>query len=78
MPDCQQVLPGDGVSAWTRDLSRDQREAQEHEDTQTLYLQLTEPDIIPSAFVLQPGFPAKTSQQQNPIMEHIKAEFTPW
>lgn len=46
MPDRQQVLPGDGVSAWTRDLSRNQREAQEHKDTQTLYLQLTEPDII--------------------------------
>lgn len=46
MPDCQQVLPGDGVSAWTRDLSRNQREAQEHKDTQTLYLKLTEPDII--------------------------------
>lgn len=48
MPDRQQVLPGDGVSAWTRDLSRNQREAQEHKDTQTLNLQLTEPDIMVS------------------------------
>lgn len=46
MPDCQQVLPSDGVSAWTRDLSHSQREAQEHKYTQTLYLQLTQPHII--------------------------------
>lgn len=56
MPDRQQVLLGDGVSAWTRDLGRNQRKAQEHKDTQKLYLQLTEPDIIPSKFFLQPGF----------------------
>lgn len=42
MPDCQQVLSSDGVSAWTRDLSHGQREAQEHKHTQTLYLQLTQ------------------------------------
>lgn len=46
MPDCQQVLPGYGVSAWTRHLSHSQREAQEHKHTQTLYLQLTQPYII--------------------------------
>ncbi len=45
-PDCQQVLPRDGVSAWTRDLSHSQREAQEHKHTQTLYLQLKQPFII--------------------------------
>lgn len=45
MPDCQQVLPSDGVSAWTRDLSHSQREAQEHKHTQTLNLQLTERKI---------------------------------
>lgn len=41
MPDCQQVLSSDGVSAWTRDLSHGQGEAQEQKHTQTLYLQLT-------------------------------------
>lgn len=41
MPDCQQVLSSDRVSAWTRDLSHGQRKAQEQKHTQTLYLQLT-------------------------------------
>lgn len=40
MPDRQQVLPGDGVSAWTWDLGHGQGEAQEHQYAQTLYLQL--------------------------------------
>lgn len=43
MSDCQQVLPSDGVSAWTRDLSHSQQEVQDHKHTQTLYLQLTQP-----------------------------------
>lgn len=30
MPDCQQVLPSDGVSAWTGDLSHSQWETQQH------------------------------------------------
>lgn len=41
MFDCQQVVPSNGVSAWSRDLSHGQREAQEHKHTQTLYLQFT-------------------------------------
>lgn len=58
MPDCQQVLPSDGVSAWTRDLSHSQREAQEHKHTQTLYLQLTQPYMIQS-ICQQPICPPK-------------------
>lgn len=56
MSDCQQVLPSDGVSAWTRDLSHSQREAQEHKHTQTLYLQLTQPiNYLHSLQVLEEG-----------------------
>lgn len=50
MPDCQQVLSSDGVSARTRDLSHCQRKAQEQKHTQTLYLQLINKTEMPLFF----------------------------